>query len=92
MFTNKIYYILDAVSETILGTFYAKSDRMAQKVMDGFDFKKAHLDPSDVVVFSDPNNFPVCETFDEVIQKGWPEFNFAQKVLDFEVTDGKSAI
>lgn len=79
MFTNKIYYILDTVSETIIGMFYAKSDRMAQKLMDEFDFKKARLDPQDVRVIPDPKNFAVCDTFYEVVQKGWPEFDFFPK-------------
>lgn len=91
MYYNKIYYVLDTISETIIGSFYAKSDRMAKKMMDTFDFNKANLSRDDVLVIPDPKTVPICETFYEVVNNDWPSFDFSQqKLLDFEVSNGQS--
>lgn len=82
------YYVLDDVSETILGTFVAKSEAMASRIMKGFDFKKANLAPDDISVYRDPNGFEVYETYDtvnEFIGVSSNELDLQhQPVLDFE--------
>lgn len=90
MKANRFFYVLDKVSETIIGNFWASTDAMAVKILKSFDFKKANLDPSDVFVCSCPECIRVCETYDEVIQSGFPEFH-AWSVIDLnEDKDGKS--
>ena len=87
------YYVLDTVSETIIGSFFANTRSMAQKIMDTFDFKKANLDPKDVYVYMDPFKSSIFETYDEVmdsIGQECNEFEFQQRVLDFGEDDGKS--
>lgn len=64
----KRYYLLDNVSETIIGNFFAKNDRMAEKVLDQFDFEKAHLDREDVSLFIDERQIFLYETYDEVVK------------------------
>lgn len=92
MYINYIYYILDIVSETIIGSFFAKSDVMANKIMKGFDYKKANLDPSDIEVYRDPVKHQVFETFEEVrktIGTKTNLFNFQQNFLELEESDGE---
>ena len=93
MFYNFVYYVLDKVSETIIGSFPAKSEALANKIMKGFDFKKANLDPADVEVYRDPKSVRVYETYSEVMKDLGVTanlFNFQQNLFDFEVTeDGK---
>jgi len=82
------YYVLDDVSETILGTFVAKSEAMACRIMKGFDFKKANLTPDDITVYRDPCGFEVYETYDAVnssigVSSNELDIQY-QPVLDFE--------
>lgn len=90
MKNQRLYYLIDDVSETIIGSFWARSDAMAQKMIDSFDFKKANLSPSDVRCVYDPTLFAVCESHSDLFHMKFPEFNYKQRCLDFEVTDGQS--
>lgn len=92
MYSNFVYYILDIVSETIIGSFFAKSEAMANKIMKGFDFKKANLDSSEIEVYRDPVKHQVFETFEEVKKNIGIKsnlFNFQQNLIEFEVSDGE---
>ena len=87
MYYQNIYYVIDLVSQTVLGTFYAKNEAMAQKIMKGFDLKKANMDPNDIAVYYDPVDVKVYETFEDVFDKlgvGLKALDLKQKVFDFE--------
>jgi hypothetical protein len=93
MTKNFLFYILDKVSETIIGTFWAKSEAMAIRLMKAFDYKKANLDPNDVVVYVDPCFQNVNETYTEVMQNIGKESNILkldQMIFDFD-GDNKNA-
>lgn len=87
MYTTKIYYLLDTVSETILGSFEAKSEAMARRVLNAFDFDKAKLSRTDCVVLCFAPDISHLETYDEVINskftKNCDEL-LKQDVFDFE--------
>lgn len=87
-----LYYLVDDVSETILGSFWARSESMAQKIIDSFDFKKANLSPSEVRCVYDPKPFGVCESHSDIYHMHFPEFNYKQRCLEFEVTDGTESV
>lgn len=94
MYRNFVYYVLDTVSETIIGTFNAKSDLMATRIMAKFDFKKANLSPDDVEVYRNPDPMDIFETYGEVIKTIGVSSNildFCQDKLDFdkEAKDGE---
>ena len=87
MIFTYVYYVVDKVSETIIGSFFAKSEAMASKMMKGFDFKKANLDPDDVEVYRDPLKVRSYETYSEVMKDLGVKanlFNFHQELFDFE--------
>lgn len=87
MIFNYVYYVVDKVSETVIGSFFAKSEAMANKMMKGFDFKKANLDPDDVEVYRDPLKIRAYETYSEVMKDLGVKanlFNFQQNLLEFE--------
>lgn len=66
MVKNYHYYLLDSVSETILGQFFAKTPRMADKIVNAFDFEKAHVNRDDCVLLVDPEFHRQFETYDEL--------------------------
>lgn len=85
MFFNFHYYVLDNISETIIGQFYAKSERMAKKMMEGFDFKKANLDPKDVTLVMQNSPISCYETYDEIMKSDlFSEVDFVQMDFDFD--------
>lgn len=87
MYTNYKYYVLDTVSETIIGSFWAKSDAMARKILSGFDFQKARLSIEDVLLMKDPTSFKDLETYTEVVEHDMFEIDITsliQKDLPFE--------
>jgi len=86
MYTANIYYLLDTVSETILGSFEAKSDAMARRILDTFDFDKAKLSRNDcmVVVYNPP--ISRLESFEEVNNSQFTKdctYLLVQEVIDF---------
>lgn len=87
MFTTKIYYLLDTVSETILASFEAKSEAMARRVLAAFDFEKAKLSRTDCIVLCYAPDISHLETYEEVIKSDFTkncDELLKQEVFDFE--------
>lgn len=60
------FYLVDTVSETILGQFFAKSSAMAKRMIDAFDFEKAKLSKDDCKIYCDMILHRQFETFSEL--------------------------
>lgn len=87
MYGNYKYYVLDTVSETIIGSFWAKSDAMARKILSTFDTKKARISFEDILLRKDPLSFVELETYTEVLNTDCLNIDIAalvQKELQFE--------
>lgn len=75
------YYLVDAVAEKIIGSFFASSDDMANRVLRGFDVSKAKLTWNDVVVLKDPFGINEYESVSELnsLKKG--------QIMNFDLSD-----
>lgn len=75
------YYVVDFISEKIIGSFFASSYNMAVRILRNFDLEKAKLTWNDILVFKDPNGIKEYESLSELrsLKKG--------DIVDFKLDD-----